>query len=107
MPMQEPAAGAADAGTHRVLPAKRYLIGRYHEIILKGGNRWRFVEQLRRNVRALFADCGVGKIRGEGPRLIIEIPQGVADGLVLDARRGCSVFRISRSASRCHVRSMR
>src|ERR1700719_1843182 len=85
MPMQEPAAAAeADANTGLGVPAKRYLIGRYHEIVLKGGNRWRFVEQLRRNVRVLFADCGVGRIRGEGPRLIIEIPPGVADRLVLE-----------------------
>jgi tRNA uracil 4-sulfurtransferase len=45
---------------------------------------------LRRNVRALFADCGIGRIRGEGPRLIIEIPRGVADGLVLE--RGALLF---------------
>jgi thiamine biosynthesis protein ThiI len=64
------------------LPAKRYLIGRYHEIVLKGGNRWRFVEQLKRNARAVFADCRIGRIRGEGPRLIIEIPAAIPDDLV-------------------------
>ncbi len=32
----------------------RYLIGRYHEIVLKGRNRWRFVEQLKHNVRERF-----------------------------------------------------
>ena len=83
--------------------ARSALIGRYHEIILKGGNRWRFVEQLRRNVRALFADCGVGKIRGEGPRLIIEIPQGVADGLVLERAAwlfGFQNFTISKPVPR-------
>src|ERR1700680_4983530 len=63
-------------------PGRRYLIGRYHEIVLKGGNRWRFVEQLKRNARALFADCRIGRIRGEGPRLIIEIPAAVPDALV-------------------------
>jgi thiamine biosynthesis protein ThiI len=84
MPTHEQVAVDADASSGLGVPAKRYLIGRYHEIILKGGNRWRFVEQLRRNVRAMFADCGVGRIRGEGPRLIIEIPQGVADGLLLE-----------------------
>lgn len=65
-------------------PAKRYLIGRYHEIVLKGGNRWRFVEQLKRNARALFADCRIGRIRGEGPRLIIEIPAAISDQLVCE-----------------------
>ncbi len=79
--------------------ARRYLIGRYHEIVLKGGNRWRFVEQLKRNVRALFADCGVGRIRGEGPRLIIAIPAAVPDGLVLERAAllfGFQNFTVSR-----------
>jgi tRNA uracil 4-sulfurtransferase len=52
----------------------RYLIGRYHEIVLKGRNRWRFVDQLKHNVRALFGDYHLGSIRGEGPRLMIELP---------------------------------
>jgi tRNA uracil 4-sulfurtransferase len=63
-------------------PARRYLIGRYHEIVLKGGNRWRFVEQLKRNLRALFADCRLGRIRSEGPRLIIELPAAIPEELV-------------------------
>ena len=100
MPMQEPAAAAeADANTGLRVPAKRYLIGRYHEIVLKGGNRWRFVEQLRRNVGALFADCGVGRIRGEGPRLIIEIPASVPEALVHERAAllfGFQNFTISR-----------
>jgi thiamine biosynthesis protein ThiI len=103
MPMQEPAAAAANANTGLGVSAKRYLIGRYHEIVLKGGNRWRFVEQLRRNVRALFADCGVRRIRSEGPRLIIEIPQGVADGLVLERAAllfGFQNFTISKPVPR-------
>lgn len=75
-----------DAGA----PPGRYLIGRYHEIILKGGNRWRFVEQLKRNLRALFADCRLGRIRSEGPRLIIEIPSAVPDSVVYE--RAALVF---------------
>ena len=71
---------ALAASTVSGATARRYLIGRYHEIVLKGGNRWRFVEQLKRNVRALFADCGVGRIRSEGPRLIIEIPASSSRG---------------------------
>ena len=34
----------------------RYLIGRYHEIALKGRNQWRFVDQLKQNLRDIFAD---------------------------------------------------
>jgi thiamine biosynthesis protein ThiI len=73
---------AAAASPASSPPLKRYLIGRYHEIVLKGGNRWRFVDQLKRNVRALFADCRIGRVRGEGPRLIIEIPAAIADDVV-------------------------
>jgi thiamine biosynthesis protein ThiI len=81
------------------LPAKRYLIGRYHEIILKGANRWRFVEQLKRNARALFADCRIGRIRGEGPRLVIEIPAAIPDAVVHERAAllfGFQNFTISR-----------
>jgi len=52
----------------------RCLIGRYHEIALKGRNRWRFVEQLKRNLRAALADYRLGPMRGEGPRLLVELP---------------------------------
>lgn len=62
----------------------RYLIGRYHEIALKGRNQWRFVDQLRHNLRAVFADVGIGKMRGEGPRVIAEIAEGVADATVIE-----------------------
>lgn len=79
---EQSAPSAVPAFPAAVLPAKRYLIGRYHEIVLKGGNRWRFVEQMKRNARALFADCRIGRIRGEGPRLIIEIPAAIPDDLV-------------------------
>ena len=60
----------------------RYLIGRYHEIVLKGGNRWRFVEQLRQNLKTVFADCGIGAIRGEGPRMIVELPDELDEAIV-------------------------
>jgi tRNA uracil 4-sulfurtransferase len=77
----------------------RYLIGRFHEIILKGGNRWRFVEQVRRNLRDLFADYGVRRIRTEGPRLIVEIPLAVPDAIVRERAAlifGLQNFTISR-----------
>jgi len=60
----------------------RYLIGRYHEVVLKGGNRWRFVEQLRQNLKAVFADCRIGAIRGEGPRMIVELPDELDEAIV-------------------------
>ncbi|MGH7864052.1 MAG: tRNA uracil 4-sulfurtransferase ThiI [Candidatus Binataceae bacterium] len=68
----------------------RYLIGRYHEIALKGRNRWRFVEQLRRNVRAVFADLPIGTVRGIGPRVIVELGDTISDGLA--AERGALLF---------------
>ena len=42
----------------------RYLIGRYHEIALKGRNQWRFVDQLKQNLRAIFADYRLGLGKG-------------------------------------------
>jgi thiamine biosynthesis protein ThiI len=57
----------------------RYLIGRYHEIVLKGRNRWRFVDQLKHNVRAVFADLRLGPMRSEGPRIIAQLPEEITD----------------------------
>jgi thiamine biosynthesis protein ThiI len=68
----------------------RYLIGRFHEIALKGRNQWRFVDQLRHNLRAAFADTTLGRMRCEGPRMIIELPDGVTDALAIE--RGGLVF---------------
>jgi len=85
-----PAANRAD---------RRYLIGRYHEIVLKGRNRSRFVEQLKHNVRAIFADCRLGRIHGEGPRLLIEIPSDIDDAVVRERAAllfGFQNFTISR-----------
>ncbi len=59
-----------------------YLVGRYHEIALKGRNQWRFVEQLKQNLRAIFADANLGTMRSEGPRLIVELPEGTDEDLV-------------------------
>ena len=63
-------------------PGPRYLVGRYHEIGLKGRNRWRFVEELKRNLRRLFADYRLGPMRGEGRRLIVELPDELPDAVV-------------------------
>lgn len=60
----------------------RYLIGRYHEIALKGRNRWRFVEQLKRNLRALMSDWTLGPIHSAGPRLMLELPEQLPDAVV-------------------------
>ncbi|MGH7948263.1 MAG: THUMP domain-containing protein, partial [Candidatus Binataceae bacterium] len=68
----------------------RYLIGRYHEIALKGRNRWRFVEQLKKNVRAAFADLPIGTVRGVGPRVIVELGDTINDSLA--AERGALLF---------------
>ncbi|HLW69130.1 MAG TPA: tRNA uracil 4-sulfurtransferase ThiI [Candidatus Binataceae bacterium] len=57
----------------------RYLIGRYHEVALKGRNRWRFVDELKRNVVAAFADHQLGGLRGAGPRLMVRLPASLSD----------------------------
>src|SRR5438309_6592128 len=68
----------------------RYLIGRYHEVALKGRNRWRFVDQLKNNLRATFADYRLGTIRSIGPRLMVELPDDLTDGIA--AERAALVF---------------
>ncbi len=60
-------------------PGPRYLVGRYHEIGLKGRNRWRFVDELKRNLQGLFADYRLGRMRGEGRRLMVELPDTMPD----------------------------
>ncbi len=60
----------------------RYLIGRYHEVALKGGNRWRFVDQIKHNLRAILGDYCLGKIRSAGSRLMIELPDTIPDEVV-------------------------
>jgi thiamine biosynthesis protein ThiI len=70
----------------------RYLIGRYHEIVLKGRNRWRFVDQLKQNLRAVFADYRLGAVRGEGPRILVELPDEISDATA--AERAALLFGI-------------
>jgi thiamine biosynthesis protein ThiI len=60
----------------------RYLIGRYHEVALKGGNRWRFVDQIKHNLRAIFGDYELGRARSIGSRLMIELPDAIPDAIV-------------------------
>ena len=83
----------------------RYLIGRYHEIALKGRNQWRFVDQLKRNVRAIFSDFDLGAMRSEGPRLIVELPDAIGDEVA--ARRAALLFGIQNfSLSRAVARDI-
>lgn len=62
----------------------RYLIGRYHEIVLKGRNRWRFVEQLKHNLSAVFSDYRFNGMRSEGPRLIVQLPSEITDQIATE-----------------------
>src|SRR6266704_86171 len=71
----------------------RYLIGRYHEIALKGRNQWRFIEQLRHNLRAAFADVKLGRMRGEGPRIIVELPDEIDDASAI--ARASAIFGLA------------
>jgi thiamine biosynthesis protein ThiI len=58
-----------------------YLIGRFHEVALKGGNRWRFVEAVKDNLRAAFADYRLNRIRILGKRLIVELPRDLTESV--------------------------
>jgi thiamine biosynthesis protein ThiI len=68
----------------------RYLIGRYHEVALKGRNRWRFVEELKRNLVEAFADYRLGRPRGAGPRLMVRLPHDLSDPLAQE--RAARIF---------------
>lgn len=77
----------------------RYLIGRYHEITLKGRNRWRFVDQVKHNLREIFSDYRLGAMRGEGPRLLVELPDEIPENVVRERAAlifGLQNFSISR-----------
>jgi len=81
----------------------RYLIGRYHEIALKGRNQWRFVDQLKSNLRAVFADFKLGAMRGEGPRLIVELPEDIDEEVAVERAAllfGLQNFSLSRPVAR-------
>ncbi|MGO9603913.1 MAG: tRNA uracil 4-sulfurtransferase ThiI [Candidatus Binataceae bacterium] len=68
----------------------RYLVGRFHEIALKGRNQWRFVEQLRHNLRSAFADVKLGRMRGEGPRILVELSDEIDDATAIE--RAATIF---------------
>jgi tRNA uracil 4-sulfurtransferase len=81
----------------------RYLIGRYHEIALKGRNQWRFVEQLKSNLRAVFSDYKLSAMRGEGPRLIVELPEEIDEEVAAERAAllfGLQNFSLSRPVAR-------
>jgi len=81
----------------------RYLIGRYNEIALKGRNQWRFVDQVKSNLRAVFADFKLGAMRGEGPRLIVELPDEIDDEIAAERAAlifGLQNFSLSRAVGR-------
>lgn len=81
----------------------RYLIGRYHEIALKGRNQWRFVDRVKSNLRAVFADFKLGAMRGEGPRLIVELPDEIDDEIAAERAAlifGLQNFSLSRAVGR-------
>jgi len=81
----------------------RYLVGRYHEIALKGRNKWRFVDQLKSNLRDVFADFKLGPMRGEGPRLIVELPDEIDEEVAAERAAllfGLQNFSLSRPVAR-------
>jgi len=81
----------------------RYLIGRYHEIALKGRNQWRFVDQVKQNLRDIFGDYRLGNIRSVGPRLMVQIPDELSDETAAERAAlifGLQNFSISRATAR-------
>jgi tRNA uracil 4-sulfurtransferase len=81
----------------------RYLIGRYHEIALKGRNQWRFIDQLKINLRAAFADFKLGEVRSQGPRLMVELPDEIDERTAAERAAllfGLQNFTLSRSIPR-------
>jgi tRNA uracil 4-sulfurtransferase len=81
----------------------RYLIGRYHEIALKGRNQWRFVDQLKQNLRAIFADYRLGNMRSVGPRLLVQLPDALSDEVASERAAlifGLQNFSISHATER-------
>ncbi|HEV3108993.1 MAG TPA: tRNA uracil 4-sulfurtransferase ThiI [Candidatus Binataceae bacterium] len=80
----------------------RYLIGRYHEIALKGQNRWRFTAQLKRNLLEIMGDYRLGAVRSEGPRLFVELPDELDDAVAIERGAllfGLQNFTLSRSVA--------
>jgi tRNA uracil 4-sulfurtransferase len=81
----------------------RYLIGRYHEIALKGRNQWRFVNQLKTNVRHVFADYRLGRMQSVGPRLMVPLPDDLSDQTAIERAGlvfGLQNFSLSYPAAR-------
>jgi tRNA uracil 4-sulfurtransferase len=81
----------------------RYLIGRYHEVALKGRNQWRFVNQLKTNLRHLFADYRIGRMQSVGPRLMVPLPDDLPDAIAIERARlvfGLQDFSLSYPAER-------
>jgi thiamine biosynthesis protein ThiI len=68
----------------------RFLIGRYHEIALKGRNQWRFVDQVKQNLRDIFSDYRLGNFRSVGPRLLVPLPDELSDEVA--AERAALIF---------------
>jgi thiamine biosynthesis protein ThiI len=81
----------------------RYLIGRYHEIALKGRNQWRFVDQLKQNLRDIFADYRLGNLRSVGPRLLVQLPEALSDSIATERAAlifGLQNFSLSHATER-------
>src|SRR5208283_2593157 len=77
----------------------RYLIGRYHEIALKGRNQWRFIDQVKQNLRDIFGDYRLGNIRSVGPRLMVQIPDELSDETA--AERAALIFGLQNFSISC------
>jgi thiamine biosynthesis protein ThiI len=81
----------------------RFLIGRYHEIALKGRNQWRFINQLKQNLVQTFSDFRLAGVRSIGPRLMVELPEAIADAIAIERTRwipGIQNFSIAYSTSK-------
>jgi len=89
--------------------ASLHLIVHYHEIILKGKNRYIFVNKLIENLKDVLNPAGVKGIREEQGRIIGDIPHGIDLNTIKE--RTSRVFGIANfamaSATDTHVEAIK
>ena len=59
--------------TETTAPDMNRVVVHYHEVALKRGNRRRFVDQLRNNIRANLRRSGVRRVRALTGRIVINV----------------------------------
>ncbi len=62
----------------------KHIIVHYQEIVLKGKNRYVFVNKLIENIKYAVAGLGVRQIRHKDGRLILDLSAGAIEGIISD-----------------------